>query len=121
MMEMIVAAIEAFFDFTFDDFAVMAEQLRAPYRMEIEGHMVTVTENEKAVMMEGSALEVIKTTILGEKCDFEEGENVANKKARTNTTAGTTGKGQNGLGAVQFTDGRMFAKTRKLPAKKSHH
>jgi hypothetical protein len=119
LMKMIDASInQDDLVFTFCDFSAMAERLRAPFRTEIDGHMVTVTENEKAIMMKDSALEVIKTTILGEKRDLEEGENMANKKARTNTAAVPTGKGQNGLGAVQFTNGRDVRQNKEARRKK---
>jgi hypothetical protein len=80
--------------------------MRAPYQTKIKGPIMTVTENEKSIMMKDTALEVIKTTILGEKSYLEEEQNKANKKARTNTAAVPTGRGQNGFGATQFTNGR---------------
>jgi hypothetical protein len=92
-------------DFTFQHYSAMIERMGAPFKMEIKGHIVTVTEDEKAVMMKDSMLEVIKTTILGEKHDLEEEQqNNTYKKAHTNTAAVPTGRGQNGFGATQFTN-----------------
>ena len=58
-------------------------------------------------------MKVIKTTILGEKHDLEGEHNKANKKARTNTAAVPTGRGQNGFGATQFTNGRDVRQNRE--------
>jgi hypothetical protein len=80
---------------------------------------VTVTETNKSVMVKDSALEVIKKRILGGKRPSEdEEEATTNKKRRNNTAAVPTGLGQNGLGAVQFTNGRDVRQNKEARRKK---
>ena len=45
----------------------MAKRIREPFRAEIEGHVVTVSESDSAVMMKQSALTYITEKVLVSK------------------------------------------------------
>jgi hypothetical protein len=99
MMQMIISACkQEGSDFAFEDYSTMIEQMRAPFKMEIEGEIVSVTENKKD--------------------NLEEEQNNTNKKACTNTATVPTGRGQNGFGATQFTNGWDMRQNREACYKK---
>jgi hypothetical protein len=121
MMATILASFKLGCAFTFKEFSAMVEQMRAPYQTEIEDHMVTVTENEKTVMMKESALQAIKTTILCEKrASAEEEETTTNKKACTNNNAAvnTVLMGADGITALHNTNGRNSRQNKEAHAQK---
>jgi hypothetical protein len=122
LMATIVKAIKLGLDFTFEEFKAMVDRLRKPYKTEMEGHIVTVTENEKSVMMKDSALEVMKTTILGEKhALLDDEETTTNKKTHTSTNnkaAVNTVMGADGITALHNTNGRNSRQNREAHAQK---
>jgi hypothetical protein len=121
LMATIVQAIKLGTDFTFEEFDAMVERHRKPYRTKIEGHIVTVTENDKSVMMKDSALEAIKTTILSEKCALlEDKETTTNKKACTNNNkaAINTVMAADSITSLHNTNGRNLRQNREARTQK---
>ena len=74
----------------YEEFEAMAKRIREPFRAEIEGHVVTVTESDSAVMMKQSALTYITEKVLvSKKRQTDDGneQGSKNKKQRTSGNA----------------------------------
>jgi hypothetical protein len=69
-------------EFTLETYLLMVERLHVLFKMEIDGHSVTVSAADTAIMLKHAAIETIKKQIIGEK---QRGTNNqtsgANKKA----------------------------------------
>jgi hypothetical protein len=118
LMKMIANQLLLGSELTFHDFVLMVKRLRTPYKTKIEGHMITVTENKKSVMMKESALQAIKVTILGEKRDHEVDNTTTNKKAHTNRAAVNTVMGADGISALHNSHARNSRQNKEAQAKK---
>jgi glucan phosphorylase len=53
--------------YTFKTYLSMMEQLRTPFKTEIDGHSITVSAADTAIMLKTSAIEIIKKHVLGKK------------------------------------------------------
>jgi hypothetical protein len=65
------------------DFMNMVDRLRTPFRTVIDGYLVAVSEAGSAVMMQDSALAMIKEKFLGEKRKNSDTDATTNKRQRT--------------------------------------
>jgi hypothetical protein len=73
----------------YEEFEAMAKRIREPFRTEIEGHVVTVSESDAAVMMKQSALTYITEKVLVSKKRHtdDNNEQASNKRQRTSGNA----------------------------------
>jgi hypothetical protein len=53
--------------YSFKEFKQLASRLPAPFKAEVDGYRVNVTEKDAAFMMDDLALEAIKQKLLGGK------------------------------------------------------
>jgi len=98
--------------FKFEEFLELLERMRKPFVAQIEGHEVSLTQDDCAIMMESSALHAITETLFVGKekrcknsnCNSQE----QNKRQRTNSGNQTvrTERGANGLVALYQTEQR---------------
>jgi len=98
--------------FKFEEFLELLERMRKPFVAQIEGHEVSLTQDDCAIMMESSALRAITETLFVGKekrcknsnCNSQE----QNKRQRTNSGNQTvrTERGANGLVALYQTEQR---------------
>jgi len=74
--------------FQFEEFLELLEQMRKPFVAQIEGHEVSLTQDDCAIMMETSALRAITETLFVGKekhCqDSNSNPQQQNKQQRTN-------------------------------------
>jgi hypothetical protein len=71
-------------EFNFEMYLRMVERLRAPFKMEIDGHSVTVSAADTTIMLKHTAIATIKKQIIGEKRRGTNNQMIgANKRART--------------------------------------
>jgi hypothetical protein len=100
--------------YEFDEFLAMVDRLRQPFRKEIDGYLVAVSEAGAAVMMQDSAIMVIKDKILGEKRKNDD-KSTPNKKQRTSTNnaAVHTVMGANGVIALHHSERRNLRQNKE--------
>ncbi len=98
--------------FQFEEFLELLERMRKPFVAQIEGHEVSLTQDDCAIMMETSALRAITETLFvgkEKRCqDSNSNPQQQNKQQRTssgNQTVRTEG-GANGLVALYQTEQR---------------
>jgi hypothetical protein len=94
--------------YTFVTYQEMVEKLRAPFTMDIDGHTVTVSAADTAIMLKQSAIATIKKHIIGEKRRGTNNElGSTSKKQRTGgkPTCPTT-NGAEGFTALHQSTGR---------------
>ena len=106
--------------YNFDDFSEMIQRLRSPFKKEYDGHMVTVTEADSAVMMEHSAFEaIVEKVLVDKKRPGENDDATTNKKQRTggNATVNTVA-GANGHVCLHRSDRRNSRLNKESIAKK---
>jgi hypothetical protein len=89
---------------TYAHFTMMLLHLEEPFKTEIDGPTVTVTESNATVMMKDAALEAIKRKILVN--NKKNNKNEPSKKKHTNTAACDTVFGADGFTAHSSTTGR---------------
>jgi len=96
--------------FRFEEFLDLLDQMRKPFVSEIEGHEVSLTQDDCAIMMETSALRAITQTLFVEKEKCCENSNSnqqqQNKRQRTTNNGNQTVRtecGANGIMALQQT------------------
>jgi hypothetical protein len=104
--------------YSFEEFGQLALRLRAPFKAEVDGYRVNVTEHDAAVMMDDLALEAIKNKLLGgrekRQLQAEARNNEPNKRQRTGgNQAVNTAFGETGPGALHQTSGRDTSQCKK--------
>ena len=100
--------------YSYQDFSEMVHRLRAPYRTEIDGHEIRVTEEDSSIMVKASALDAIrKTIVVGPEQEEKrkEQEDISNPNKRQRTGGVDTTFGNNGLTALAQASARDARQT----------
>jgi hypothetical protein len=88
----------------------MTERLRAPFKTEIDGHSVTVSAADTAIMLKQSAIKIIKKHVLGKKRSSGNNNQQPTNNKRQRTAGGNqavpTQNGTEGFTALHQTTGR---------------
>jgi hypothetical protein len=109
--------------YSFQEFEQLATRIRAPFKTEVDGYMVNVTEQDAAIMMDELALDAIKKKLLGgrekRRQQAETRNNEPNKRQRTGgNQAVNTAFGETGPGALHSTSGRDTGQCKKAREQK---
>jgi hypothetical protein len=118
--ESMIDVIKGGDEFTLDDFLALVKRLRTPFRTKVDETVVTVSEDDCAIMMKTSALEAIATTVLVKKratVDSENGNLPANKRQRTGRAACDTTFGANAIQAQHGSQRRDDNQNEKMATK----
>jgi len=104
----ILNVIKAGNEYSFENFLAMVDRIRKPFTCFIEGHEVSITQDDAAIMMEKSVMKEITDSLFhaGEKRPNSSAEEQAKKKQRQGTQAVHTEKGANGITALHQTTKR---------------
>ncbi len=90
--------------YQFEEFLDMIDRMRKPFVTEVEGHEVSLTQDDCAIMMETSAVRAITTSLfLGKET---QDKNSQNKRQRTNNATVRTECGATGFIALYQTEQR---------------
>jgi hypothetical protein len=96
--------------YCFETYLAMTERLRAPFKTEIDGHSVTVSAADTAIMLKQSAIEIIKTHVLGGKRSSGNDNQQPTNNKRQRTAGGNqavpTQNGTEGFTALHQSTGR---------------
>jgi len=71
-------------DYRFEEFLEMIDWMRKPFVTEVEGHEVSLTQNDCTIMMESSAVQKIMDLLFLRKVHALD-KTLQNKQQRTNT------------------------------------
>jgi len=90
--------------FQFEEFLDLLDRMRKPFVSEIEGHEVSLTQDDCAIMMETSALHAITQTLFVEKEKCCENSNSnqqqQNKRQRTTNNGNQTVRTERGANGI---------------------
>jgi hypothetical protein len=109
-------------DFTLDEYLVMVTRLRNPFRTVIDDPVVTVSQDNCAIMMRTSALEAISKSVLVKKreADVDVVNNPPTKQQRSGRAACDTTFGANGIQAQHGSQRREDNQNEKLALKQKN-
>ena len=96
------AKIESGEGYQFEEFLEMMDWMRKPFVCQIEGHEVSLTQDDCAIMMETSALRAITESLFSGK--EKENEQQQNKRQRVNNATVRTECGATGIVALHQTE-----------------
>jgi len=104
----IVTIIRSGNEYRFEDFLGLVDRIRKPFTCFVEGHEVSITQDDSAIMMEQSVLkEITKNLFQGQKRVNSAGhEEQARKKQRQGNQTVHTEKGATGITALHQTERR---------------
>jgi len=101
----ILNVIKAGNEYSFENFLAMVDRIRKPFTCFIEGHEVSITQDDAAIMMEKSVMKEITDSLFhaSEKQPNSSVEEQAKKKQRQGTQAIHTENGANGITVLHQT------------------
>jgi hypothetical protein len=98
---------------TIEYFQAMVERLRSPFTTKIDDHIVTVSQEDSAIMIKGSSLQAITEKVLATKSKrqstIDTNNENNNKRRRTGTATTNTAVGAPGIVALHSSQRRNAA------------